>query len=473
MAPQPIAAPPAGSGLELAVFSDDAQVTHALPLRGRVTVGRAEENDVCIPHPSVSRRHAVVHLGPPIVLEDLGGANGTSVREPARAAKDGETLGVKQLSGQSVEIAPGDSMTLGTVLVVLRRGAARSRGEAPRASVLPPGPEVVIRAPAMLALYEQASLAARGLISVLLLGETGAGKEVLARVVHERSPRAHRPFLGLNCAALGGSLLEGELFGHEKGAFTGAHESRPGLFEAAEGGTVFLDEVGELPLDVQAKLLRVIEERKVLRVGGRAPRAVDVRFVSATNRDLEAEVARGAFRQDLYFRLTGMTLTVPPLRERVAEIEGLAHVFLAAAAAQLDRPRPLLLSEQALGLLERHLWPGNVRELRNVVDRAAVLCTGDVVLPDHLPSRLRGEGAPAFVTAAPPAPAASAGSVPPVAAPAARRAEASLGERERIVATLEACAGNQTQAAARLGISRQTLIARIDAYGLPRPRKRG
>src|SRR6185503_6105666 len=168
---------------------------------------------------------------------------------------------------------------------------------------------------------------ARGTINVLILGETGAGKEVLAERVQRLSPRARWPFLRLNCAALSETLLESELFGHERGAFTGAVTAKPGLLETAEGGTVFLDEAGELPMSIQVKLLRVIEERQVLRVGGLKPRPIDVRFIAATNRDLEVEVARGAFRQDLFFRLNGVTLVVPPLRDRVSEIEALARLF--------------------------------------------------------------------------------------------------------------------------------------------------
>jgi DNA-binding NtrC family response regulator len=381
-----------------------------------------------------------------------------------------------------VEIAAGDSMTLGMVLVVLRRAEPPSWKEGSRAVRAPsPGPEVVIQAPAMLALYKQVSLAARGLISVLLLGETGAGKEVLARTVHERSPRAHRPFLGLNCAALSASLLEAELFGHEKGAFTGAHESRPGLFEAAEGGTVFLDEIGELPTSVQMKLLRVIEERKVLRVGGRSPRAIDARFVSATNRDLEAEVARGAFRQDLYFRLNGITLTIPPLRSRRAEIAPLAHQFIVEACRRVGR-EPLAMTDNALKFLEGQSWPGNIRELKNSTDRAVTLCTGDIIDVHHL-APIESGFAPNSFSGAPtenlhaPIPA-SPPTTPDLAPPPAdvslyedaRRAARDL-ERRRIAEAMERCGGNQTRAAQLLRISRRTLVARLTEYGFARPLK--
>jgi DNA-binding NtrC family response regulator len=341
----------------------------------------------------------------------------------------------------------------------------------------------------MLALYEQAARAARSLISVLILGETGVGKDVLARTLHALSPRASGPYVELNCAALPASLLEGELFGHEKSAFTGASQARAGLLESADGGTLFLDEIGELPPAFQGKLLRVLEDRKVLRIGGRAPRRVDLRFVSATNRDLEAEIARGAFRQDLYFRLNGISLVVPPLRERVAEIAPLAERFLEEACRNLDQRSVPRLSGEALAALEAYPWPGNVRELRNVIERAAILCAGDAVLPVDLPPHLACGAAPAQAGGFASAPARSpsdsgerAGRLEPPAEAAAPlpgadalarlRLEMKAVDRRRVLEALEQSAGNQTRAAKLLGISLRTLINRIDEYGIPRPRKR-
>jgi two-component system response regulator AtoC len=182
-------------------------------------------------------------------------------------------------------------------------------------------------------------------------------------------------------------LLESELFGSENGAFTGAL-ARPGLFEAAGGGTVFLDEIGELPLGTQAKLLRVLEERKVTRLGATRPRSIDVRFVSTKNREVEADTRQGRLRPDLFFRLNGVTLTIPPLRDRVREIDALAASFLSAACHDLERTTPPAISPAALELLRRHAWPGNIRELRNVIERAAVMCTESTILPEHLPSSL-------------------------------------------------------------------------------------
>jgi DNA-binding NtrC family response regulator len=289
-----------------------------------------------------------------------------------------------------------------------------------------------------------AARAAAGTINLLVLGETGAGKEVLARRIHRMSPRAGRPFVCINCAALSESLLESELFGHERGAFTGAGAAKPGLLETAPGGTVFLDEVGELPLPLQAKLLRVIESREILRVGSVRPRPIDVRFIAATNRDLEAEVAAGAFRRDLYFRLNGMTLVVPPLRERPREITALARQFLAELAPATGRRTVPRLATAARAALLAHPWPGNVRELRNVIERALLVNPGDELTELHLP-----KPAPELVGG--PAPAGD--------------------ERARILAALTACGGNQSRAARQLGISRKVLLARLDAYGVRRPRK--
>jgi DNA-binding NtrC family response regulator len=306
-------------------------------------------------------------------------------------------------------------------------------------------------------LYALAARAAAGAIGVVILGETGAGKDVLARFIHDASPRAARPFVSVNCAALSESLLESELFGHERGAFTGAGAAKDGLLETAPGGTVFLDEVGELPAATQAKLLRAVETREVLRVGGVRARKIDVRFLAATNRDLEADVARGAFRRDLYFRLNGMTLAIPPLRERPRDLPLLARAFVKALAASAGRRRAPALSEGALAALAAHAWPGNVRELRNVLERALLLCDGDAVTEAHLPTE-------SFVAAAPPS-----------AEPAAERADAPPAsgdtERARILAALSACGGNQSRAAKKLGISRKVLIARLDAYGVARPRR--
>jgi two-component system response regulator AtoC len=439
-------------------------VTHPLPASGSVSIGRAPDCDVQVDDPSVSRRHARIHLGPELRIEDLGSANGVRLHSPSGdAARTAPVHTIKAGPGEALALRVGDSIGLGVAVLVVRL----SRQPTPAVDE-----GFVVRDPAMQKLHELAARVAQGQISVLLLGETGVGKEVLAEVVHRRSLRHAAPFLRLNCSALSESLLESELFGHEKGAFTGAAQAKPGLLETADGGTVFLDELGEISATIQVKLLRVLEERKVTRVGGLAARAIDVRFVAATNRDLDAEVKRGAFRQDLFFRLGGIALTIPPLRDRRAEIAPLARMFAARAAAQLGRGAPTitLATQEAL---ERHSWPGNVRELRNVMERAVVMSETDELAPEHL---LLATPSPAPVPPAEPqAPTGGKRAEPPPARAGATgglRAELDALERQRILDALAICAGNQTQAAAALGMSRRTFIARLDEYGIPRPRKR-
>jgi transcriptional regulator with PAS, ATPase and Fis domain len=316
----------------------------------------------------------------------------------------------------------------------------------------------VLKSDTMRALYRlgeraAAGRTAAGLITVLILGETGTGKEVLANWIHSRSPRASGPLLCINCAALTETLLESELFGHDKGAFTGAASSKPGLLETAAGGTVFLDEIGEMNAALQTKLLRTLESREIMRVGGRAPRAIDVRFIAATNRDLEAEVESKRFRQDLYFRLNGITLTVPPLRERVPDIAPLARRFVTDASRFADRRAPRL-SAEAVEILQGYSWPGNIRELRNVMERALVLCEGGEITTEHLPvDKLRLQRI-----------------APGAAASAASAADDDdTLERQRILDAMAAFGGNQTRVAATLGIARGTLIARLERYGIRRP----
>jgi two-component system, NtrC family, response regulator AtoC len=304
-----------------------------------------------------------------------------------------------------------------------------------------------------------------GTINVLILGETGVGKEVLARTIHQRSPRAKQACVTLNCAAVSETLLESELFGHEKGAFTGATQAKPGLLEAANGGSVFFDEIGEMPMTLQAKLLRVLEQREVTRVGAVKPRQIDVRFISATNRDLEEEIRQGRFRRDLFFRLNGIALTLPPLRERTDEIEPLAKMFIGIVSQQMNRAPPRL-SPPVLELLVHYAWPGNIRELRNMMERAVLLCENDIIGLEHLPET-KTRGPVVALGAHPGFEPPAVGSAPSIPA----RSADDEDERRRIIAALEQCAGNQTKAAQVLGISRRTLVTRLKEYSLPRPRK--
>jgi len=314
--------------------------------------------------------------------------------------------------------------------------------------------QMIVREPAMHELLRAARRVASADVGVLILGETGSGKDVLASLVHELSVRAQGPFVAINCASVPEALLESELFGHERGAFTGAVGAKPGLLETANGGTVFLDEVADLPAALQAKLLRVIESRQVTRVGAVRPRLVDVRFVAATNCNIAAAVAGGRFRQDLLYRLNCVTLSVPPLRERRAEIEPLVRLFLNDARARFDS-QVSDVSEEAWNTLLSHPWPGNVRELRNVVERAVLLAPGRTIEPAHL-----GLVRPTVT-------------LPPVSAPPTFRPVLSAGARpgrDLIAEALIACGGNQSRAAKFLGVSRRTLVRQIARLGLPRPR---
>jgi len=436
-----------------------------LPAREPVTVGRSRRADLCIDHPSISREHAIFHPGTPVTLEDCGSTNGTTVG------------GVRIAKGARVAVERGQVVTVGAAVIVVRDALERGAPPAP-----PPrrhertNPAIVVADDAMKELYRVVDLVAKGDLSVILLGETGAGKDVVADAIHRRSLRSAAAYVGVNCAALPGQLLESELFGYERGAFTGAVQAKPGLLEVADGGTLFLDEIAELPFPMQAKLLRVLESREVTRVGGLRSRSIDVRFVCATNRDLLALVRSGAFRQDLYFRLSGINLVIPPLRGRRAEIAPIARAFIVEACHEAGRS-PVSITDQAMKLLEAHDWPGNIRELRNVIERAVTLCTGTVIDVHHIPPRETGFGAPP----APDMPQRVTVPVPPQphATPeaalglheAARRA-AQVIERRRIAEAIERCGGNQTRAAQLLRISRRTLVARLTEYGFARPLKR-
>ena len=289
--------------------------------------------------------------------------------------------------------------------------------------------------------------------AVLVLGETGTGKEVVARALHFNGPRQGKPFVELNCAALPAQLLESELFGHERGAFTDARERKLGLVETAEGGTLFLDEIGDMDVALQAKLLKLLEEKSVRRLGSLREQRVDVRIVAATHRPLETLVREGRFRADLYFRLGVVQLRLPPLRERGADILLLARHFLQHHAARYGKPAPVLTAA-AEAVLLGYSWPGNVRELRNVIEQAVLLNTGAAITPQQLALSSLGSGAPGAQPAVP--------AVPAVAS------ELTLPEMERqaLVNALQLNDGNVTRAARELGISRDTLRYRIEKHGL-------
>ena len=291
--------------------------------------------------------------------------------------------------------------------------------------------------------------------NVLLLGESGTGKELFARAVHHLSPRRDKPFVAINCAAIPETLIENELFGHERGAFTGAGDRRLGKFELASGGTVFLDEIGELPLAVQGKLLRAIEEKMVDRIGGRAPIPVDVRIVAATNKDLRAAVEHGEFRRDLFFRLAVFPVEIPPLRERDDDIVLLARHFAAQLGREM-RGREAILSDAGLNALRTHAWPGNVRELENAIERACILADSSVLEPNDLGLIKSDVVQPEAFNELD-----LTGTLSEVADRAAR-----FVERRKIIDALRSHDGNKTRAAETLGVSYKTLLTKIKDYDL-------
>jgi transcriptional regulator with PAS, ATPase and Fis domain len=377
----------------------------------------------------LSRRHARLRVGPPLTVEDLG-------------SKNGITLLRRQLPPNvPTPLSIGEAFRIGKIsFIVIRSSRARQSSSQHGFEALVVSDPTVAGATSLLRDIAQAG------INALILGETGVGKEVLAETLHTLSHRKGA-FVRINCAAIPPALLESELFGHDKGAFTGAAQSRAGLLEAAQGGTVLLDEIGDLPSDAQAKLLRAIETREVTRVGGVRPIRLDVRFIAATNRDLAQEVAAGRFRSDLYFRIDGVTVRIPPLRERRDQIASLAAQFLKAPATK-KLPQ---LSPSVVDHLRAYDWPGNVRELKMAIERALLFSRGGELTPRHLALSPRAHE--------------------PTTATTITMSAEEAEERQRIVAALEACNGNQTRAASRLGISRATLVTKLSVYRLPRPRK--
>ncbi len=456
--------PPSGR-YRLLVIGDHDNRTLRLPPVGEVSLGRSDAADIQVSDPLMSRVHAVIGVGEGgLYVRDRGSSNGTVVR--------GDRIETDSTQPLSV----GDTIELGSTVVIVQPEFARAEGlEPPPPAEIPEEPsEPVPLDDAMARIHKLGRRIARSQINVLLLGETGVGKEVMARAIHRQSPRIHGPFVGINCAAVSDSLFESELFGYEKGAFTGATQAKPGLIETAHRGTVFLDEVGEMPLSTQAKLLRVLETRQVMRVGGLKPRDVDVRFVAATNQNLEHDVETGQFREDLYYRLNGISLVIPPLRERGSELPGLAQHFIGEAARDAGMPDSPVLSSEAENWMDQYGWPGNIRELRNAVNRAVILASDGIIQPEHLQPETyqprTGRGSGRANTPPPPSPSVEATS-PDEDGPPLALSEEDAKERQRIIDALAACGGNQTRAAKMLGIARRTLTSRLDRLVIPRPRK--
>jgi len=357
-----------------------------------------------------------------------------SLAELARAV-----AGVRAAARASA--VPDDGITADELIDATLGRVGRATAAAANADVL------VAEDMATRELLELARRAARSDVTVLLAGETGSGKELVASEIHRASGRADGPYVRINCAAIPETLIESELFGHERGAFTGADKRRIGFIESAHGGTLLFDEIGELPAPMQAKLLRVLEERKVVRVGSTEELTIDVRFLAATNRDLESEVATGTFRQDLFFRLSAITLRVPPLRERPKDLPQLAELFAQRTAQAAKKPAVRFTDGFAQALL-RYPWPGNIRELRNVIERAVILAAGAELTVNELPERI---AVLAPVTPRPPSP---------------MRDRLDDVERRALVDALRSTNGNRTHAAKRLGISRRALLYKLKKYNL-------
>ena len=403
----------------VSLVAPDGTVTREQLTRRRVRIGSGDDVDIVIKDPHVSRTHC--ELEPTVagvVLRDLGSTNGTYVGGAAI---------------REVILVPGAVAVLG--------GSTRLfvETDAPVAARMRFG-SAISASPSMSSVFSMVEKLAASEVTILLTGETGTGKDVLARAVHEESPRAAGPMVVFDCGAVTASLIESELFGHEKGAFTGAVSERAGAFERAAGGTLFLDEIGEMPLDLQPRLLRALEQREVRRVGGSVEIPVDVRAIAATNRDLAAEVAAGRFRQDLYFRVTAAVVEVPPLRARPEDLPILVDHILEGRAT---------VTPAAMAALAAYDWPGNVRELRNVITTAVAMLDGDVLDVRHL--------------------------MFPNAAPRRERelddlplAGRSLDaiEKAAIKQTLDREGGNKTRAAKALGIAPSTLYEKLKKYGL-------
>ncbi len=409
----------------------------------------------------------IVTIEPDVVLLDLRlpGMNGLDVLKSIHASAP--AIEVVMLTGHGSIDTAIESIRIGAFDYVVKpcpldelqlriQRAIERRSLQQRANLLergltPPdlGSSFIGESPEFRQLLKLIELVAPSDGTVLITGETGAGKERVAKLIHARSPRRFRPFVVVECATLQENLLESELFGHERGAFTGADRAKPGLFEVANGGTIFLDEIGEVSPATQIKLLRVLDSSTFRHVGGTAEIRVDVRILTATNRDVSSMVRQGLFREDLFYRLSTITVEVPPLRARGTDVELLAQQFVATLNERFGSSKSI--SEQAFELLRCHNWPGNVRELLHVVEAAMVLCEGTCILPEHLPAAFRNsrvEVASSF--------SSNSASLPTL----------EQAERELIRLALEASDGHRGNAARILGISERNLYRKLHEHGL-------
>jgi DNA-binding NtrC family response regulator len=375
-----------------------------------------------------------------------------SIQDAVRAMKDGA------LDFLAKPIDPDHLLLLVERALIQRRMAAENILLKEELAVRRGAPAIIGEDPSLKRVSVALQRAASTDATVLLQGESGTGKELFARTLHALSPRNDGPFVAINCAAIPENLLETELFGYEKGAFTGANARKPGRFELAHRGTLFLDEIGELPLALQAKILRALEERRFDRVGGTVSLQVDVRIVAATNRNLKVAVAARQFREDLFFRLSVFPIDIPPLRERKHDVEILARHFIERYSRELKK-KPLALTAQALEELQAYAWPGNVRELQNCIERAVILAEGDAILPRHLNLSFV-----ALAAAAPPSPWEQI-DLSGTLADVSRRVTAEA-ERRKIAQALRDASGNKPRAADLLQVSYKTLLMKLKDYAI-------
>jgi DNA-binding NtrC family response regulator len=449
------------------VVDDEAGVRESLRMLLK------DECEVVTAENVAAARRTLEEFSPDLILLDLVMPGGNGLELLSHVSEQGDDIPVVVLTATRTVATAVEAMKLGAADYItkpfevdalriklrqllerreLEREVVRLRDEVNRRSHLGP---MLGRGPLMQDVFRTIERVAASRASVLVVGESGTGKELVARALHELGPRASGPFVAVNCAAIPETLLESELFGHERGAFTGARERRIGRFEAASGGTLFLDEIAELAAPLQAKLLRALQERAIERLGSSGTIQVDVRFVAATNRNLEDEVAAGRFRSDLYYRIAVVPIQLPPLRDRREDIAPLAEKSLAAARAELGRG-PERISPRAMASLERYAWPGNVRELENALERAVALVEGPVLELEDLPENVaHAEQLDSLREGV------RSGRLPFEEA-------VTRFEVELLREALERQGWNQTRAAAQLGITRRQLKLKMDRLGLER-----
>jgi DNA-binding NtrC family response regulator len=429
----------------------------------------------CVGATDAERALALLESGrPDVVLTDLAMPRVDGIAILARALTVDPDAAVVIVTGHGTVQSAVEAMRAGAfdyllkplpsndaLRLVVERAVARRRlveeNRRLRGSLSPQVglDKIVGKSPAMVGVFQLVRKAARAEANILIQGESGTGKELVARAIHANSPRAPEVFVPVDCAALPENLLESELFGHERGAFTGADRAKPGMFEVADRGTLFMDEVGELPLALQAKLLRALQEREIRRIGGTKQIPVDVRLVSATNRDLAESVRKREFREDLFYRVNVIVIALPPLRERAGDVPLLAYHFLGRYGRNRERPLEAI-DPDALAVLEGYAWPGNVRELQNVIERACALADGPTLGVRDLPEHVRGRGRPAAATPGQDLPLREA-----------REAWLRTFTHEYLADLLRRHGGNISQAARTAGVDRKTLHRLLAKYRVP------